>query len=317
MRASRDVVSGLVLSAMVGAGLAISALSPASAAPARQPEPDLVDRDQPADLDYSVTRNGIPNLSSVQFAWLSDGADWKDPPAGTPGHGRIKNDPEHPFLGNVDAIRLGRQPTLRIGDYRDPVLKPWAAQFMKETNDEALSGKLDVPFAAQARCWPGGVPGQLLYPAEPVYFIQTPKEVWMIWQRDHMVRRVYLTDRHSPNPKPQSFGESIGHYEGNDTLVVDTVGLLTKNNYIDNFRTPHTLKEHVVERFTISPDGRTLRAVATVDDPDAFNEPLHMMQTWHKVRNPLIETVCSENNNDSNFFHQKLFPIPEAGTSDF
>jgi hypothetical protein len=317
MRISHRLVS-TAASALAGVSLAVLALSPATSAQApRRGEAELVDRSQPADLDYSVTKNGIPNLASTQFAWLSDGADWKDPPPGTPGHGRIKNDPDHPFLGNVEAIRSGRQPTLRIGDYRDPVLKPWAAQFMKETNEEALSGKLDVPFAAQARCWPGGVPGQDLYPAEPAYFIQTPKEVWMVWQRDHMVRRVYLTDKHSANPTPQAFGESIGHYEGNNTLVVDTIAMTTKNNYIDNFRTPHSPKEHAVERFTISPDGKTLTAVVTVDDPDTFNEPLHMTQTWHKVRNPLIETVCAENNNDSIFFHQKLFPMPEAKTSDF
>lgn len=315
---SRRFVSTFAKCTVAGMSLALLAQLQASSAQAqRRGEPELVDRSQPADLDYTVTKNGIPNLSSTQFAWLSDGADWKDPPAGTSGHGRIKNDPDHPFLGNVEAIRSGRQPTLRIGDYRDPVLKPWAADFMKATNDEALSGKLDVPFAAQARCWPGGVPGQLLYPAEPAYFIQTPKEVWMVWQRDHMVRRVYLRDRHSENPVPQPFGESIGHYEGDDTLVVDTIALTTKNNFIDNFRTPHSPKEHVIERFRISPDGKSLSAVVTVDDPDTFNEPLHMMQTWHKVRNPLIETVCSENNNDAIFFHQKLFPIPEATRADF
>ncbi len=266
-------------------------------------------------LDLSVTKDGMPNLASIQFAWLADGADWMDPPQGASGHGRIKNDPDHPFLGNVDAIRSGRQPTLRIGNAKDPVLKSWAAAQMQASNDEALAGKLDVPFAAQARCWPGGVPGQLLYPAEPIYFIQTPKEVWVIWQRDHMVRRVFLTDKHSPNVKPDWFGESIGHYDGNDTLVVDTIGLSTKNSYLDNFRTPHTTKEHVVERFTISPDGKKLTATVTVDDPDTFNEPLHMMQTWHKVPNPLLETVCAEGN--YNYFNQKLFPMPEAPTTDF
>jgi hypothetical protein len=315
---SHRVVSAIAKCALVGASLAVLALSPASSAQAPgRGEAELVDRTTPANLDFSVSKNGIPNLASTQFAWLAEGADWMDPPAGTPGHGRIKNDPDHPFLGNVEAIRSGRTPTLRIGDYRDPVLKPWASQLMKATNDEALSGKLDVPFAAQARCWPGGVPGQLLYPAEPAYFIQTPKEVWMIWQRDHMVRRIYLTDKHTANPAPQSFGESIGHYEGGNTLVVDTIGLATKNNYIDNFRTPHTEKEHVVERFTISDDGKTLTALVTVEDPDTFNEPLHMMNKWRKVVNPLLETVCAENNNDSLFFHQKLFPMPEAAKADF
>jgi hypothetical protein len=40
-----------------------------------------------------------------------------------------------------------------------------------------------------------------------------------------MVRHIYFTDEHSLDVKPSWFGESIGHYENGDTLVVDTVGL--------------------------------------------------------------------------------------------
>src|SRR5207253_6625780 len=105
------------------------------------------------------------------------------------------------------------------------------------------------------------------------------------------------------------------HYENGDTLVVDTLGLSTKNSYIDNFRTPHTEKLHVVERFKLSADERTLEATVTVEDPDTFNEPLHMVQRWRKVNNPLMETVCAEDNFD--YFHQNLFPIPEADKPDF
>jgi hypothetical protein len=253
--------------------------------------------------------DAIPDLASVKFAWIARGADWLDPPPGS-GHGPIKADPDHPFRSN----QSGEQVTIRIGNYRDPVLKPWAAAQMQQSNEEALSGKRSVPFVAQSRCYPGGVPGQLLYPAEPLYFIQTAKEVWMIWQRDHMVRRVYLTDRHSPEINPSWFGESIGRYE-DGALIVDTVGLSTKNSYIDNWRTPHGEREHVVERFKLSPDGNFLEATVTVEDPDAFNEPLHLVQQWRKVPNPLRETVCAENNVD--YFNQNLFPIPEADKPDF
>ena len=301
------------LATPVFGALLVLALTPAASAPA----PVRADGSIASNLDFAVSKDGIPNLASAEFAWLADSADWKDPPAGTAGHGPMRNDPDHPYFNNVVAERLGRAPTLRIGNYRDPVLKPWASKLIKDTNDEVLSGKMDVPFQAQARCWPGGVPGQLLVPAEPFYFIQTPKEVWMIWQRDHMVRRVYLTDKRSPAAKAQSFGDSIGHYEGGDTLVIDTIALSTKNNYIDDFRTPHSPKEHVIERYTITPNGKGLVAAVTVDDPDTFNEPLHMIQTWHKVANPLQETVCAENNNDAQFFHQKLYPIPEAANPDF
>jgi hypothetical protein len=258
----------------------------------------------------ATSQSAIPALASREFAFLAVGADWMDPPAGS-GHGPIKPDPAHPFRGNLQ----GGQATLRIGNSKDPVLKPWAAKQMLESNEEALTGKRAVPFAAQARCYPGGVPGQLLYPAEPFYFIQTPKVVYMIWQRDHMVRRIFMTDKHSANLKLSWFGESIGRYE-NGELVVDTVGLLGpgKMSFIDNFRTPHTEKLHVVERFKLAADGN-LEAIARIEDPDTFNEPLTMVQRWRRVPNPLLETVCAENNIDP--FNQNLFPIPEATKADF
>jgi hypothetical protein len=256
----------------------------------------------------------IPNLASADFGWQTNVADWQEPPAGS-GHGPIKPDPEHPFTSNAEGGRTGTQPTKRIGDYKDPVLRPWVAAAMKASNEEALSNVEKIPFAAQARCYPGGVPGQLLFPFEPVYFIQTPKIVYMIWQRDHMVRRVLMRDQHSENPQPTWFGESIGRYEGGDTLVVDTIGLSTKNSYIDNFHTSHSEKLHVTERFTIEPDGTHLTAIVKVEDPDAFNAPLTMKQRWFKAKSRMIETVCAENNFD--YFSQGLFPVPIADKPDF
>ncbi len=256
-------------------------------------------------------KSELPALESVDFAWLAFGVHWFDPPAGL-GRGPIRQDPAYSYHGNLDGP--GRV-TPDIGNINDPVLKPWAAKQMQESNDEVLSGKRGLPFVAQSTCHPGGVPGQLLTPAEPFYFIQTPKEVWMIWQRDHMVRRIYLTDRHSQEVKPSWFGESIGHYEGDGTLVVDTIGLSTHNSFLDWYRTPHSENEHVVEHFKVAADGKTLEAVVTVEDPGAFNAPLHMVQRWRKVKNQLLETVCAENNGDH--FSKNLFPIPQAERPDF
>ena len=77
---------------------------------------------------------------------------------------------------------------------------------------------------------------------------------------------------------------------------------------------PHSEKEHVTERFKILPDGR-LEALVSVEDPDTFNEPLHMIMRWRKVPNPMQETVCAENNGD--IFGKNLFPIPHADKADF
>jgi hypothetical protein len=258
--------------------------------------------------------HAIPPLASADFGWQTGTADWQQPPAGH-GHGPIKPHPQHPYVSNAEGGRTGRQPTLRIGDDTDPVLKPWAAKIIRDSNEESLTGSRAVPFAAQARCFPGGVPGQLLFPFEPMYFIQLDKVIYMMWQRDQHVRRIVLTDRHSEHVKPTWFGESIGRYENGDTLVIDTIGLQTKNSYIDNFRTPHSEKLRVVERFTVSPDRKTLTAIVTVTDPEAFNEPLTMMQRWAKVEEPMGESICAENNFD--FFSQNLFPVPTAEKPDF
>ena len=180
-----------------------------------------------------------------------------------------------PISSNAQANAAGKGATVRIVDTKDPILKPWAAAQMQKTNEELFKGHATlVPFTAQSRCFPGGVPGQLLWPFEPFYVIQTPKIVYMMWQRDHWVRRIHMTDKHSEDVKPSWFGELIGRYENGDTLVVDTIGLSTKMSFIDNFRTPHTEKLHVVERFTISPDGKNLTAIVTVNDPDTFNGPI-------------------------------------------
>jgi hypothetical protein len=49
--------------------------------------------------------------------------------------------------------------------------------------------------------------------------------------------------------------------------------------YLDWYRTPHTEKEHVVERYKVSPDGRMLEVLVKVEDPDTFNETLYRTST--------------------------------------
>jgi hypothetical protein len=258
---------------------------------------------------------GIPKLASHEFGWQHNVEDWEDPPEGS-GHGPIRNDPAYPYRSNAQGNASGEGATVRVVDTKDPILKPWAAARMQKTNEEIFKAhETFVPFTAQSRCFPGGVPGQLLWPFEPFYVIQTPKIVYMLWQRDHWVRRIHMTDRHSENVKPSWFGESIGRYENGDTLVVDTIGLQTNMSFIDNFRTPHSEKLHVVERYTVSEDGKSLSAIVTVNDPDTFNGPITLSKKWFRVDRPMEESVCAENNVD--FFNQGLVPIPEAKQPDF
>ena len=230
------------------------------------------------------------------------------PPSGP---GPVMSDPAHPY---VSFYRFPRnpKPSFRVADLSNPILLPWTREHLRKVNERSLSGK--VVAIPKERCWPVGVPAFLLLPATPVYFLQTPKQVSMVWMQDHQVRRVYLDVPHSANPKPSWFGESVGHYEG-DTLVVDTIGLSAKT-YVDNYQTPHTEQLHVIERFRMIEDGKMLEVNVHVEDPGAFTTPWNALQRYRRMdRSPLSEIVCAENNDDH--FHHGLEPMPQADKPDF
>src|SRR6185436_7538136 len=206
-------------------------------------------------------------------------------------------DPYVPEPADFLKARLAKEPpngtNRRIAELNNPILRPWAREEVRKFRDVVLSGK--AAYSRQVSCWPIGVPGFLLYPVQPVFFVQGPREVVMVWQTDHQIRRVYLNQEHSPNPKPSWFGESVGHYEG-DTLVVDTIGMNDKT-YVDNYRTPHGPKLHVIERFRLIDGGNTLEVRVHVEDEDAFTTPWDALQRYRRVEpGPLIEASCAENN---------------------
>jgi hypothetical protein len=121
-----------------------------------------------------------PDFSSNDAAWVFGGAE----PSPT------RNDPAHHYVNNNEFRATGAQPNYRIADLTNPNIKPWAKEIMKRENDKALSG--GMPYSARASCMPSGVPAFMLAAVEPIHFMQTPKQVTMIFSGDAQVRRVYL-----------------------------------------------------------------------------------------------------------------------------
>lgn len=253
----------------------------------------------------------VPNFTSIDSGWLlAGGIDFRPVPGAVP---PVSYDPKYPPRRNGNALSAME----RMSDAENPNLKPWAAAVLRKFNDDVIAGHR--AFYAQSRCWPGGTPGQLLFPAEPIFFIQTPKEVWIIWQRDHHVRRIYMNQPHSANPKPSWFGESVGRYE-NGELAIDTIGFNEHPyGFVDNYRTPHTKDLHVMERWKLIDGGNAIQATVTVDDPGTFNAPWSGTARWQKVnRGAMLESVCAENNASyGKLFNLKEYPMPEATTPDF
>jgi hypothetical protein len=256
----------------------------------------------------AAVQAGIPNLASAEFGWSKVADDFQQPQSGP---GPVTFEKGRPYIPNNDR---GLQVTVRIADLTSPILKPWAVEKMRKANEDAAAGK--EAYEARASCRPGGVPGFLVMGrVNPLYVVQSEKEVLLINEGGPEVRRVLMNVQHSARPKPSPYGESVGHYEGGDTLVIDTIGL-SDDTFIDNYRTPHTTALHVVERFQLTDGGKTIQVSIRVEDPGAFNMPWSARQTYHRgPEEPILETICAENN--SVIFDAAVSPIPQAGKADF
>jgi hypothetical protein len=267
----------------------------------------------------ALAADGAKPDSHVLFAfdpntgWVLDrkiGPDDLIPPKDG-GPGPVTFDKAHPYYPNNTP---GRQSSYRVADLNNPILQEWTKPSMKKANDAVIAGK--VPFRARERCWPVGVPGFDAYSlVEPFYFYERPNEIVVINQGGPEIRHIYMNVPHSKNLKPTWYGESVGHYEGNDTLVIDTIGLNDKT-FTDNYRTPHTTQIHVIERWKLAADKKTVDVSLYVEDPGAFTTPWRAIQRWVRVEDaPILQVPCNENNGD--FFSHDLVPLAEAKTPDF
>ena len=200
---------------------------------------------------------------------------------------------------------------LSVGNYDSPILQPWAAAAVKKYGDTLLAGKL-APNA-HTSCYPMGLP-YVLEVWENVQLLQAPEWITITYQNDNQRRQIHLNAPHTANPKPSWFGESVGHYEG-DALIVDTIGIAAHEfSAVDRFGTPHTEAMHVVERYRVSGDRRTMRVDFSVEDPGTFNAPWYASVSYGRGTERPGEHVCAENNRES-AEGQALLPV--AAKPDF
>lgn len=170
--------------------------------------------------------------------------------------------------------------------------------------------KLNVPdpFSATSTdpwktCDPFGMPriannqiGQLGFAQMPgriailEYFARTWREVWMDG------RQLPKNVGHKGGPSTMYLGYSVGHWEGDNTLVVDTVGM-DERTWVDRRGYPHSVDARVIERYT-RVDHNHLELTETLDDPAYYTQPFVIAKTAYRwVRgqeNPGIAPFSNE-----------------------
>ena len=262
--------------------------------------------------------------------------------------GRNAFDQEAPPSGPGPLVNLKRggngasDPDQLVGDYNNPILKPQAAERVRQYGEISKKG-LDYPDPSN-QCAPYQPPFTFAMELG-LQMLQTPSEIVMLYPQDDQVRRVRVNGVHPPNVAPSAMGDSIGHYEG-DTLVVDTIGVKVRNTTVaDRYGTPQTEAIHIVERYRLisveeakaaqarhekiagrvgGPPGampidpsfdKGLQLRFTVEDPNVFTTPWSGQATYTHTRVPWQEQVCAENFFE--YYSGKPTAIPSAETPDF
>ena len=152
---------------------------------------------------------------------------------------------------------------------------------------------------ARHLCVPDGLP-RLLGNPYPFQIIQTPGQVTMAYELNHVIRIVPM-DKPMPNAHelevaPYFSGHSVAHWDG-DTLVIESAGFNDKT-FLDALGSPHSDAMTTVERVRKVSE-TTLEDVITVTDPEMFTRPWSARFVYDLHPEARIEDyVCGEKHRD-------------------
>jgi hypothetical protein len=128
-----------------------------------------------------------------------------------------------------------------------------------------------------------------------------PDRVVVMYQYQQVWREIWMDGRELPKnvasaengaPDPRYYGYSVGHWEGDNTLVVDTTGL-DEGTWLNQTGYPHTVEAHVQERY-VRTDHNNMELTVTVDDPKLYTKPFSLGTEYFKwVPNQMLgERLC-------------------------
>jgi hypothetical protein len=206
--------------------------------------------------------------------------------------------PVHDLSGvwNMHSTPAQRKYTGSTYTAQPPEMTAWGAEKYntnKPSNGPRTHSLKETDDPVLRQCLPPGTPRIYLQPF-PFQIVQTPKEIFMIFEYDHTVRQIFMDGRaHPEDITPSYMGHSIGKWDG-DTLVVDTVGFNDKT-WLDRDGHPHSDQLHVTEGFhRVDRDNMTIDI--TMEDPKALAKPWKTQLNFQlKPEWDIMELVCTDN----------------------
>ena len=156
-----------------------------------------------------------------------------------------------------------------------PPMTPMGQARFKLNIPDVFSANTNDPWAT---CDPLGVPRSATTETRGIAFAQMPNRIVIMTEHQKIWRAVWMDGRELPKniglkggPDSTWYGYSVGHWDGDNTLVVNTAGV-DDRTWLDRRGYPHSVEMRVEERYTrLNHD--TLAATITVDDPKYYTKP--------------------------------------------
>jgi hypothetical protein len=193
-----------------------------------------------------------------------------------------------------------------------PRMTPWAkAQFDAERpgyGPRRAPGGNDPIL----HCDPIGFP-RIMFLNTPFEFVQAPGRVIQFFEHEHEYRTIWTDGRALPaDLDPTWYGYAIGHWEGDDTLVVESAGYNDKT-WLGSTGYPHSEDMRITERYRrIHHD--TIAYDITVTDPKSYTQPIVGPHRTMRLRphDELVEEICvpSEEKSFTDRIAQPAIPKP-------
>lgn len=132
-------------------------------------------------------------------------------------------------------------------------------------------------------CDPLGFPRADKYSIMEMAFAAMPNRIVVLYAFQQQWREIWMDGRELPKNvgaatkdalDPRYYGYSVGHWEGDSTLVVETTGL-DDHTWLNELGYPHSGEARVEERFTRT-DFNDLELTITIDDPKIYTKPFSL-----------------------------------------
>jgi hypothetical protein len=189
------------------------------------------------------------------------------------------------------------------GEAQFKLRKPYGPATGQGPNQASAKGEPPSSNDPFITCDPLGFPRDLLAHAITsrggMLFGSAPNRILIAYEQQRVWREIWTDGRALPKavdvrgaPESRYYGYSVGHWENDNTLVIETTGV-DERPWLDEVGHPRSSSAHIQERYTRL-DEYNLQLTVTMDDPKFYMKPWTWMRAnfyWMKAQE-FSESLC-------------------------